>query len=86
MDCIDHSANTDAFLRLLQAHGWLRFHEVQQPIRRVRFFVAVHWAARIRERETQRAYAVDSWYFDNGRPVAVLTVEDWRAGKTPDGA
>ena len=86
MDCIDHSANTDAFLRLLQAHGWLRFHQVLEPIRRVRFFVALHWAGRIRERETQQAYAVDSWYFDNGRPAAVLTVEDWRAGKTPDGA
>jgi len=86
MDCIDHSTNADTFLRLLQAHGWLRFHQVLEPIRRTRFFVAVHWAARIRERGTQQAYAVDSWYFDSGRPAAVLTVEDWRAGKTPDGA
>jgi hypothetical protein len=86
MDCIDHSTNTSTFLRLLQAHGWLRFHEVLEPIRRIRFFVAVHWAARIRDRETQRAYVVDSWYFDNGYPAAVLTVEDWRSGKNPDGA
>jgi hypothetical protein len=86
MDCIDHSTNTDSFLRLLQARGWLRFHEVLEPIRRIRFIVAVHWAARIRDRDTQRAYAVDSWYFDNGRPAAVLTVEEWRSGKTPDGA
>jgi hypothetical protein len=86
MDCIDHSTNTDTFLRLLQSHGWLRFHEVLEPIRRTRFIVAVHWTARIRDRGTQRAYAVDSWYFDNGRPAAVLTVEEWRSGKTPDGA
>jgi hypothetical protein len=86
MDCIDHSTNTSIFLKLLQAHGWLRFHEVLEPVRRIRFFVAVHWAARIRDRETQRAYVVDSWYFDNGHPAAVLTLEDWLAGKRPDGA
>jgi hypothetical protein len=86
MDCIDHSTNTDTFLRLLQAHGWLRFHEVLQPLRRIRFIFAVHWAARIRQRETQQAYVVDSWYFDNGHPAAVLTLEDWLAGRRPDGA
>ena len=86
MDCIDHSTNTDTFLRLLQAHGWFRFHEVLEPLRRTRFIFAVHRAARIGERGTQQAYAVDSWYFDNGHPAAVLSVEDWLAGKRPDGA
>ncbi len=86
MDCIDHSTNTSTFLRLLQSHGWLRFHEVLEPIRRTRFFVAVHWAARVRDRGTQQAYVVDSWYFDNGRPAAVFAVEEWLAGKRPDGA
>jgi hypothetical protein len=86
MDCIDHSTDTTAFLRLLQAHGWLRFHEVLEPLRRMRFIVAVHWTARIRERATQQAYVVDSWYFDNGHPAAVFAVEEWLAGKDPDGA
>jgi len=86
MDCIDHSANTNTFLGLLQSHGWLRFHEVLEPIRRVLYFVAVHWAARIRDQGTQQAYAVDSWYFDNGHPAAVFPVHDWRSGKKPDGA
>jgi hypothetical protein len=84
MDCIDHSTNTGAFLRLLQAHGWLRFHEVLEPLLRRRFFFAEHWAARIRERETQKVYIVDSWFFDNGQPAAVLPVEDWLAGNTPN--
>jgi len=83
MDCIDHSTNTSAFLRLVQARGWLRFHDVLEPIMRRRFFFAVHWAARIRERETQKVYVVDSWFVDNGRSAAVLPVEDWLAGKTP---
>jgi len=83
MDCIDHSTNTTAFLRLLQAHGWLRFHDVLTPLMRRRFFFAVHWGARIRERETQKIYIVDSWFFDNGHPALVLPVQDWLAGKTP---
>ena len=86
MDCIDHSTNTDSFLRLLEARGWLRFHEVLAPLMRTRFIVAVHWAARIRDRGTQRGYVVDAWYFDNGHPAAVFAVEDWLAGGNPDGA
>lgn len=85
MDCIDHSTNTDAFLRLLQGRGWLRFHEVLEPLRRARFIFAVHWSARIRDRETQRAYVVDGWYFDNGHPAAVFAVDEWLAGRRPDG-
>lgn len=84
MDCIDHSTNTSAFLRLLAARGWLRFHEVLEPLMRRRFIFAEHRAARVRERETQRIYIVDSWLFDNGRPAAVMPVADWLAGKTPD--
>lgn len=86
MDCIDHSTNTDNFLRLLQARGWLRFHEVLAPLRRVRFLAFEHWGARIRERGTRQAYIVDSWYFDNGHAAAVFAVEEWLAGKRPDGA
>jgi len=84
MDCIDHSTNTTAFLRLLQARGWLRFHEVLERLMRRRFFFAEHWAARIRERATGQVYAVDSWYVDNGKPAVVMPIEDWLAGMTPD--
>ena len=83
MDCIDHSTNTSAFLRLLEARGWLRFHDVLQPVMRRRLLISEHWAARIRERQTQAVYVVDSWFFDNGHPALVLPVKDWLAGKTP---
>jgi hypothetical protein len=86
MDCIDHSTNTDIFLRLLQARGWVRFHQVLEPLVRTRFLFAVHWAARIRDRESGRVYVVDGWYFDNGHPAAVFAVEEWLAGRNPDGA
>jgi hypothetical protein len=86
MDCVDHSNNTHVFLSLLDVHGWLRFHQVQEPVRRVRYLIAVHWSARILDKKTQQAYAVDSWYVDNGRPALVVPVEDWSSGRMPDGA
>ena len=84
MDCIDHSSNTSTFLSLLDAHGWLKVHAVLEPVRRRRCLVAVHWAARVRDKATQQVYAVDSWYYDNGRPAIVIPVEDWNSGKIPD--
>ena len=84
MDCVDHSTNTSKFLRLMQARGWLKFHEVQDPVMRRRYFFAEHWAASLRERETQKVFMVDSWFFANGQPAAVLALEDWHAGKTPN--
>lgn len=84
MDCIDHSTNTSAFLGLLQARGWIRFHEVLEPLLRRRFIFAEHWAARIREQATQAVYVVDSWFFDNGQPAAVFELENWLAGRTPN--
>jgi hypothetical protein len=86
MDCIDHSTNTHTFLSLLEVHGWLRFNEVLDPVRRLRFFLAVHWSARVRDKGTKQVYAVDSWYVDNGKPAIVIPVEDWRSGNIPDGA
>lgn len=84
MDCIDHSTNTTEFLKLLHARGWLRFHDVLEPLRRRRFIFADHWAARVRDLETHGVYVVDSWFFDNGQPAAVIAVADWLAGRTPN--
>ena len=85
MDCIDHSTNTHVFLSLLELRGWLRFHDALEPIRRVRFLVAVHWSALIRDRQARHEYAVDSWYVDNGRPALIIPVDDWRDGKLTHG-
>ena len=86
MDCIDHSTNTTAFLQLLQERGWFRFHEVLAPLRRMRFLIVEHWAARIRDKSTQQIHIVDSWYVDNGRPATVFKVEEWLTGRHPDGS
>lgn len=48
MDCIDHSTNTTAFLRVLERRGWLRHHRVLDPVRRGRF-LDIHWAGHVAE-------------------------------------
>lgn len=84
MDCIDHSRNTTAYLRLLETRGWLKHHKAMEPAKRATLLVNDHWAARIMERQTMEQYIVDSWFFDNGKPAAVFALEDWLNGAAPD--
>jgi len=83
MDCIDHATNTTTFLKLLQARGLLRFHDVGAPVKRG--FFAEHWAAQISQRDSGAAYMVDSWFYDFGMPAIVMALPDWRAGQRPPG-
>ena len=85
MDCIDHSTNTQAFLRLLAGKGLLRFHQPGE--REIRFALLVfgeHWSATLAETATGQRFAVDSWFLDPGFPAAVVTLEKWKAGYDPD--
>ncbi len=83
MDCLDHSANTTAFLQLMQRVGMLRFHRLGEPARRIRYFVAEHWSARIVESASDAEYVVDSWFFDLGTPAIVMPLAAWRTGDDP---
>ena len=83
MDCLDHAANTTAFLQLMQRAGMLRFHRVGEPARRVRYFVAEHWSARIIDSASDGEFVVDSWFFDLGAPAVVMPLAAWRAGDDP---
>ena len=81
MDCIDHSINTTEFLLLMQRRGWLRFHEVAEPVRRG--FWNAHWGAKLIERATRRQFVVDSWFYDPGEPAVVFALETWSSGARP---
>jgi hypothetical protein len=98
MDCIDHATTTTRLLRLLESRGWLQFHRVLEPVRRIRYLVAVHFSAQIEElapapEEPQPLaaeqddaaepvrFVVDSWFRDNGQPVVILPLANWRDGE-----
>jgi len=83
MDCIDHAANTTAFLKLLEARGMLRFHDVGEPVKRG--FFAEHWAAQLRERGASGVHTVDTWFYEFGMPAVVMPLADWLRGTRPPG-
>ena len=90
MDCIDHSTTTTRLLQLMERHGWLRFHRVLAPALRSRFLVFEHYSAQIEEISVNSAeidgalFVVDSWFFDNGRPAAVMPLAAWLDGESPN--
>jgi hypothetical protein len=84
LDCVDEAANTTTYLRLLAAKGLLRWHEVASPAARGRFFDGwPHNTAVVAEREGSARYAIDSWFFANGRPAAVVPLQQWLGGWRP---
>jgi hypothetical protein len=93
MDCIDHSTTTTRFLRLLEGHGWLRFHRPVDTIRRSGIFLH-HFSAAIedlgdgisivRTDIRSRLWAVDSWYADNGKPPYIAPIDEWERDSGPN--
>jgi len=95
MDCIDHATTTTRLLQLIEQRGWLQFHQVVAPVRRVRYLFAVHFSAQIEEIRVPAAdpqataeparFVVDSWFRDNGQPAVVMPLANWRDGDEPGG-
>jgi hypothetical protein len=101
MDCIDHSTTTTRLLRMVERRGLLHYHRVLDPELRRRFLIFDHFSATIEEIDAVRAavptdgppsgptsgaqFAVDSWFFDNGQPAAVMPLAQWRSGESPNG-
>lgn len=83
MDCLDHAHNTSTYLRLMEERGWLQFHRVLEPVKRAPLIFNEHWSARIAEKESGEEFVVDSWFFDNGHPAAIFTLEEWMKGAEP---
>ncbi len=79
MDCVDESTNTDAFLRYLQARGWLKHHTVTRRTARGMFFDGryPHWTAAMRD-DAGTDWAVDSWYEAGGGPPDILPLKEWK--------
>lgn len=87
MDCIDHSTSTTRLLRMIERRGWLRWHRVLEPQRRMRALLFQHFAAVIEELDAAdegARFVVDSWFVDNGRPAVVMPLASWLQGEGPD--
>ena len=85
MDCVDESTNTTVYLTMLQNRGLMRFHRVSNRTSRGVFSLqAPHFTAVISEKETDKKYAVDSWFLENGKPPFIIPLAEWAAGWEPE--
>lgn len=85
-DCVDESTNTTIYLALLQQKGLLKFHDVLMPQSRMPVLsgrLGPHQTAVIMDRETGAAWAVDSWFHDNGNPPEIVEEDKWFLGWRP---
>lgn len=82
LDCLAETANTTVYLLLLENMGVLRHHEVAPPENRGATVFTAHNTAVLRQADGAE-YAVDSWFFENGSPAAVVELDRWRAGWQP---
>jgi hypothetical protein len=87
MDCIDESTNTTTYLYMLEQAGYLKWHTLVDSSTRFGIFIGMpHTTAVIEDNDTRTRYAVDSWFFDNGMPPAVIKLSVWKKGWDPGDA
>lgn len=84
LDCISESKNTTTYLQLLSKDGLIRWHEVEDRQLRHPWILDLHWSAVIRDRNTGKRYAVDSWFLDNGKPPFIQPLDEWLSGRRFD--
>jgi hypothetical protein len=79
LDCIDESTNTTAFLKLIEARGWMVHHTVSRP--RERGFLLdgryPHNTAVVAEKGTGVEWAIDSWIPANGQFPDIKPLAQW---------
>lgn len=84
LDCNDEATNSTNYMRMMQADGLLRFHDILDTKTRGGFlFFGRHSTAVITEKGSSRKFAVDSWFYDNGVPATILPLDTWLAGWKP---
>jgi hypothetical protein len=82
LDCVDEAVNSTTYLQMFAADGLLRYHGVDPPAHRGGAILA-HNTAVLRELATGQRYAIDSWFYDNGAPAVVLSLQTWLDGWEP---
>ncbi len=87
-DCVDETTNTSVYLTLLAQAGYLNWHRIDGWAGRGSLIGSDGWphqTAVIVELHSKRAYAVDSWFEDNGHAAYMVPLEEWYAGWIPPG-
>ena len=88
LDCIDETVNTTSYMRLLANLGLMRFHVIGTAAQRgsVSGFAYNDFitnTAVIAEINSGAEYAVDSYFYANGREPKIMKLADWRNNWRP---
>jgi hypothetical protein len=80
LDCIDSSRNTTSLLLVLAQLNLLRHHDVVEPVARGYVFDLrpPHVTAVLRERESGKDWAVDSWTRAYGQAPEIMPLSTWK--------
>ncbi len=85
LDCVDEATNTSVYLRMLENAGILKWHTAASRTSRGIFRgQAPHNTATIIDTQTQTRYAVDSWFYANGKAPAIIPLDEWMSGWEPE--
>ncbi|MCP5368692.1 MAG: hypothetical protein H6907_20255 [Hyphomicrobiales bacterium] len=89
LDCIDETVNTTTYLRAMGQLGLMRFHRIGTAAQR-----GLLWGDPVDDYVTNTAvivevtsgaeYAVDTFFYANGRPPRIMPLARWRANWRPD--
>lgn len=84
MDCIDHTANNENYLSIIEGRGDLKWHTNGGPVWRPYQLISRHWAMSVIERQSDARFVFDTWFLDHGESALVFTLADWLHGAGPD--
>ncbi|MEX0616056.1 MAG: hypothetical protein WD177_09110 [Methylophaga sp.] len=84
LNCIDEATNTSVYLRIMASDGLFSWHRAAPRTSRGPLTgQAPHNTASIIDTQSQQRYAVDSWFFANGQPPAIILLDHWKQGWRP---
>lgn len=84
MDCIDESTNTTSYLKMLAHGGLLKWHAVEDRVTRSTFSLFFpHTTAVVRDLQSGKPWAVDSWFYANGERPVIIPLDEWKRGWEP---
>ena len=84
LDCVAETTNTTIYLLLLKEKGLLYWHSVGYPKHRGLLNLQFpHNTAVLIEKDSDRPFAVDSYFHANGQPPEIVPLATWVDGYDP---
>lgn len=84
LDCVAEATNTTIYLLLMKKRGLLHWHSVGYPQHRGLLNLKFpHNTAVLIETDSNRPFAVDSYFHANGQPPEIVPLASWLDGYDP---